>query len=68
MPASRQIWSHCWSLTGQTELGGGSWYREGTNRIVATKWSGRDTPELVYSTCYALLFLKRPTAPLAAGK
>jgi hypothetical protein len=58
------------SLTGQTQLGGGSWYREGTNRILAAKWleEKADTPEDIYSTCYAILFLKRPTAPLAAGK
>ncbi len=58
------------SLTGQAVLGGRDWYREGTNRVLRAKWLAKDpeTPEEVFSTCFAVLFLKRQTAPLAAGK
>lgn len=59
------------SMTGQAELGGRNWYREGTNRLLATeKWyaDGSDQSVAMWARCYGLLFLKRQTAPLAAGK
>jgi hypothetical protein len=58
------------SLTGQAELGGRIWYREGTNRILAAPWLSKkpETSEEAFSLCYALLFLKRSTAPLVAGR
>lgn len=71
-PAIDCLWviEHLGSMTGQAEIGGGNWYREGTNRILAAKWLDQplESPEQVSSVCYAILFLKRPTAPLAAGK
>ncbi len=46
------------------------WYREGTKRLLASNWAakGAEVPEKMFATCFALLFLKRQTAPLAAGK
>jgi len=58
------------SLTGEERLGGGDWYRLGAQRLVASRWggTGKEPALEAYATCLALLFLRRATAPLEAGR
>ncbi|MHC4959934.1 MAG: hypothetical protein ACYTGN_16335 [Planctomycetota bacterium] len=60
-------------LTGVKRVGGRDWYFEGADQLLARQdakkgsWNeggGKDVSE----TCFALLFLKRATAPLSGGR
>ncbi len=60
-------------LYGTAKIGGHAWYAEGARELLNRQegngcWKGSDGSNVVWDTCFAILFLKRATRPLVASQ
>lgn len=59
-------------LYGTVKIGAHAWYAEGAKELINAQkedgsWEGSDGSNSTWDTCFAILFLKRATAPIATG-
>ena len=59
-------------LYGTVKIGAHAWYAEGAKELLGAQkedgsWEGSDGSNSTWDTCFAILFLKRATAPVATG-
>ncbi len=59
-------------LYGTVKVGAHAWYAEGAKELLNAQkedgsWEGSDGSNSTWDTCFAILFLKRATAPIATG-
>jgi hypothetical protein len=54
----------CGILYGTERFGGAEWYPDGANQLLDIQKPGGDWNTDVLDTCFAILFLRRATAPL----